>query len=91
MLQLLKLKLMNIMFQLLQVKNIQEVFFFEVFNQRIINYVMEEIEKDKRFEKINLENKNERNIFTLNYINTKTEEVKIDLSYEEESVFLFHH
>ena len=52
---------------------------------------MEEIEKDKRFEKINLENRNERNIFTLNYINTKTEEVKIDLSYEEESVFLFHH
>ena len=51
----------------------------EDFNQLIIKYVMEEIEKDNRFENINLKNRNEKNIFILNYINIETEKVKIDL------------
>ena len=60
----------------------------EDFNQRIINYVMEEIKKKEEFKMIDFNNKKEKKIINLlKRLNQKTEEVKIELSHELKSSF----
>ena len=70
----------------------------EDFNKRIIDFVMEEIKKDKRFKNINFNNKNDKMIIkSLNKIRKKAEKVKIELSKFNDStssineeIFLHH-
>ena len=59
----------------------------EDFNQRIINHIFSSIKVNDKYKNINFSNKNEERV-CLKRINSKVEEIKIELSNIFESSFL---
>ena len=76
--------LMNILFQLLKVKNGED------FNQRLFDYVIKEIKKDKDFEKFDFYKEDDVGMLqAIKRIRTIIEEVKFELTLEDEGTFFY--